>query len=71
MLEIEKTKTAFIISVLKVVYLVVLIFSISNFFNNKNSQGRKLSVKKIPSIGNSALVTLQVAPKNLLSVIQL
>ena len=45
-LEIEKTKTTFIISVLKVVYLVVLVFSIFNFFINKNSKGRKLSVKK-------------------------
>jgi hypothetical protein len=45
-LEIQKTKTSFIISVLKVVYLVVLVFSISNFFANKNSQGRKLSSKK-------------------------
>ena len=34
------------VSVLKVVYFVVLIFSISNFFTNKNSQGRKLSAKK-------------------------
>ena len=44
-LEIEKTKTTFILSVLKVVYWVVLVFSISNFFINKNSQGRKLSAK--------------------------
>ena len=45
-LEIEKkTKTTFIISVLKVVYYVVLVFSNSNFFFNKNSQGRKLSAK--------------------------
>ena len=43
--EIEKTKTTFIISVLKVVYQVVLVFSKSNFFINKNSQGRKLSGK--------------------------
>ena len=55
-LEIEKTKATFIISVLKVVYVVVLVFLISNFFTNKNSQGRKLSAKKIPSSGNSALV---------------
>ena len=34
---------------------VVLVLSISNFFTSKNSQGRKLSVKKIPSSGNSAL----------------
>ena len=42
-LEIEKTKkTTFITSVLKVVYWVVLVFSISNFF----IQERKLSAKK-------------------------
>ena len=47
------------VSVLKVVYFVVLIFSISNFFTNKNSQGRKLSAKKkIPSSGNSGLALL-------------
>jgi hypothetical protein len=34
---------------------VVLGFLISNFFINKNSQGRKLSAKKIPTCGNSAL----------------
>ena len=45
-LEIEKTKTTLIISVLKVVYYVVLVFSISNFFISKNSQGRKLSATK-------------------------
>ena len=33
-----------------------LVFSNSNFFINKNSQGRKLSAKKIPTFGNSALV---------------
>ena len=56
-LEIKKTKTTFIISVLKVVYYdyVVLVFSISNFFINKKSQGRKLRVKKIPTCCNSAL----------------
>ena len=50
----KKTKTTFITSVLKVIYLVVLVFSISNFFINKNSRGRKLNAKKIPSSGNSA-----------------
>ena len=34
-LEIKKTKSTFIISVLKVVYWVVLVFSISHFFINK------------------------------------
>ena len=42
-MEIEKTNTTFIISVLKVVnYMYGLIFSNSNFFINKNSQGRKM-----------------------------
>ena len=45
-------------SVLKVVYLGVLVFLISNFYTNQNSQGRKLSAKKILSSGNSALVTV-------------
>ena len=56
-MEIKKTKTTFIISVLKVVNQVVLVFSISNFFTNKNYQGRKLSGKKIPSSGISALAS--------------
>ena len=55
-LEIKKTKTTFITSVLKVEYFVVLVLSISNYFNNKNSQRRKLSAKEIPSCGKSALV---------------
>ena len=39
-LEIEKTKhTTFKTDIIK----VVLVFSISNFFTNENSQGRKLS----------------------------
>ena len=46
----RKTETTFVISVLTVVYLVVL------FFINTHSQERKLSAKKIPSSGNSALV---------------
>ena len=44
-----ETKTTFIILVLKVVYLVVFVFSIYNFFTNKNSQGRNLSANKISS----------------------
>ena len=51
-LEIEETKTTYIISVLKVVYWVFLVFSISNLFIDK---GRNLSAKKIPTFGNSAL----------------
>ena len=35
---------------------MVLVFSKSNLFINKNFQGRKLSAKKKPSSGNSALV---------------
>ena len=38
---------------------VVLIFSISNFFINKNSEGRKLSAEKIPTFGHSALYKLK------------
>ena len=41
-LEIQKTKTTFVITVLKVVYKVVLVYSISNFFINKISQERKM-----------------------------
>ena len=52
--HLTTVKTTFVISVIKVVYWVVLVFSISNFFNNKNSQGRKLSEKN-PSFSNSAL----------------
>ena len=40
-LEIEKTKPTFIISVLKVVYQVGLVYQISNFFINKTSQRKK------------------------------
>ena len=40
-LEIEKAKTTFIISVFKVVYHVVLVLSISNFFTNKTSLANK------------------------------
>ena len=58
--KIEKTKTTFIISALKAVYLVVLVFLISNFFTNKNSHGRKLSAKKIPSRGNSDLAHFDI-----------
>ena len=39
-LEIDKTKPTFVISVLKVGYWVDLVFSNSNFFINKISQGR-------------------------------
>ena len=37
----EKTKTTFIMSILKVEYLVVLAFSISNFFTNKTTLASK------------------------------
>ena len=50
-LEIEKTKPTFIISVLKVLHLVVLVFSIYNFFSNKNRE-RNLFVKKKPTTTN-------------------
>ena len=51
-LEIEKTKATFIISVLKVVYWVVLVSSISNFFSNKTFQANKWMRKKIPAWSN-------------------
>ena len=40
-MEIEKTKPTFIISVLKVVYYVGLVYQISNYFINKTSQRKK------------------------------
>ena len=42
-LEIEKTKTTKYTTFKTDMIKVVLVFSISNFFSNKNSQGRKLS----------------------------
>ena len=45
-LEIEKTKSTFIISILKVIYYVDLVFSNSKFFINKSSQGRNSVCKK-------------------------
>ena len=43
---------------------MVLVFLISNFFTN--SQGRKLSAKKILSSGNSALICIK--PSNVYTV---
>ena len=54
--KIEKTKLTFIISVLKVEYLVALVSSIFNFFINKIALANKWMRKKIPSRSNSALV---------------
>ena len=45
-LDIEKNKTTFSISVLKVVYKLGLVFSNSNFFINKSSQERKSVCEK-------------------------
>ena len=42
-LKIEKTKTTQYTTFKTDITKVVLVFSISNFFTNKNSQGRKLS----------------------------
>ena len=39
-LEIEETKSTFILSVLKVEFKMVLVSSISNFFTNKNFSGK-------------------------------
>ena len=41
-LEIEKTKTTQYTTFKTDIIKVVLVFSISNFFTNKNFQGRKL-----------------------------
>ena len=42
-LEIKKTKTTKYTTFKTDIKKVVLVFTISNFFNNENSQGRKLS----------------------------
>ena len=42
-LDFEKTKAIKYITFKSDVIKVVLVFSIANFFTNKNSQGRKLS----------------------------
>ena len=42
-LDFEKTKTTLHTTFKTDIIKVVLVFSISNFFTNKNSQGRKLS----------------------------
>jgi hypothetical protein len=55
-LEIEKSKLTFIISVLKIEYLVALVSSIFNFFTNKIALANKWMRKIIPSCSNSALV---------------
>ena len=52
--EIEKTKPIFIISILKVKYLVVLVSLISKFLNDKFSHANKWMRKKIPTCSNSA-----------------
>ena len=46
---------------------MALVFLISNFFINKNSQGRKLSAKKIPTFGNSALGNVHKCSRSLTS----
>ena len=56
-LEIEKTKPNFIMSVLKVENWVVLVSSISNFFNNKTSLANKWMSF---SSSNSALVISKI-----------
>ena len=56
-LEIEKTKPAFIISVLKVdIIKVGLVFSISNVLITKTSLANNWRRKKLSSFLNSALV---------------
>jgi hypothetical protein len=56
MLEIEKTKPTFIISVFKVEYSVALVSSIFNFFTNKIALANKWMRKIILSRSNSALI---------------
>jgi hypothetical protein len=68
-LEIEKTKSTFVISVLKVEYLVVLVSSISSFFINKMSLANKWMRKKIPSLCNLALEGFQKKKSRLLFII--
>ena len=46
-LEIKKTKTTKYTTFKTDLIKVVLVFSISNFFTNKNSQGRKLSAVQL------------------------
>ena len=46
-LEIEETKTTYKSTLKTDIIKVGLVFSISNFFINKNSQGRKLIAKNI------------------------
>ena len=55
-LEIQNTKPAFIISVLKVDYFVALVSSIFNFFIDKIALANKWIRKIIPFCSNSALV---------------
>ena len=57
-LEIKKSKTTFVICISFKSCLLVgpCFFFISNFSIHKNFQGRKLSAKKIPTFGNSALL---------------
>ena len=54
-MEIQKNKTTQYTTFKTDIIKVVLVFSISSFFVNKNSQGRKLSAKKVPTCGISAL----------------
>jgi hypothetical protein len=54
-LEIEKTKSTFIVSVLKVEYWLALVSSTFNFFINKIALANKWIRKIIPSRSNSAL----------------
>ena len=62
-LEIEKTKTTFIISVLKVVYLVGLV-KIPTFLLTKVFREENLFVKKIPSSANSTLTSMNLKVHN-------
>ena len=60
-LEIEKNKTTFTISVLKVVSWVGLVFSNSNFFIRKKFPGKENVF--VLTDGNSALVSVKLMVK--------
>ena len=59
-LDFEETKTTYYTTFKADIIKVVLVFSISDFFSNENSQGRKLSAEIIPSSSNSALESSEI-----------
>ena len=61
-LEIQQTKPTFGMSVLKVVFLVSLIFWFPSFISTKILKEGNLFVKKVPTTTNSALVFPVLGP---------